>query len=263
MALRLSDAIRDALLSGVTLKDALSNASIDLYSGAQPATANAAPTGTLLCTYTLAGGAKTNEVLSVGSITLTGGASGSVNTLTVNSIEVMGAVVPFNASLNQTATDVATQINRNPANKMYTASTTGASAVITITGRPGTGALVNGQVVAGTGTTITLGSPVNLAGGVTAVNGLSWDIATLASIGSISKLPAQVWQGTAVAAGTAGWFRIRAAVTDPGTLDSAAVVTRVDGAVATSGAELNMASTAISNGAVQTLSSFSISLPTA
>lgn len=256
MALRASKALRNFMLESGSLKQAFQHCRIKLYSGAQPATADAAPTGTLLVTYTNAGGANTAEVLAAGTVTLTAGSAGSVDTVTVNALDILGGAVPFNTSLSQTATDVAAKINNNPQNLLYTASASGA--VVTLKSKPGLGALPNGWVVAGTLTTMTA-SYANMAGGVSAVNGLTWGDA---ADGKLTKSATETWQGTAVATGTAGWFRVEAAVADAGAVDSAEAVMRLDGSVATSGGDMNMASTSIVMGAVQTLSSGALTLPT-
>lgn len=258
MALRPSSALRNFLLEGGSLKKALSNCFIKVYSGAQPASADAAPTGTLLVTYSLASGAPTREVRSIGSVDLTGGASGSVDTLTVNSISILPAAVPFNTSLAQTAQDVCDAINDNPQNYLFDAFVSDTDK-INIRARPGLGALPNTWVVASTVTTITK-TDANMASGVTAVNGLNWGDA---EAGVLIKDASETWSGVAAASGTAGWFRIEAAVSDPGTLDSAEAVIRLDGSVSTSGADMNLGTTVIVSGATQTLSSGSITLPTA
>ncbi len=79
--------------------------------------------------------------------------------------------------------------------------------------------------------------------------------------GVISKAAAQTWSGTATQTGTAGYYRLFEAADDP-TLQST-TKSRLDGAVATSGGELNMSSTAIVAGAVQTITSFAVTLPAA
>lgn len=90
------------------------------------------------------------------------------------------------------------------------------------------------------------------------VNGTSQGISFgEASNGSISKNPTEVWSGTAVASGTAGWFRLQ---TYGDTESLSEVDERIDGAIATSGAELNMSNTYISAGAVQTISVFDITI---
>lgn len=77
--------------------------------------------------------------------------------------------------------------------------------------------------------------------------------------GSISKAAAETWSGTAVADGTAGWFRLYENLDTPGS--SSTTASRIDGNIATSGANMNMSNTFIANAAVQTVSSFSVTLP--
>lgn len=258
MALRLSTGLRNALLQNTSLRQAFAGGKLQIYSGSQPATADTAVAGTLLATISLASGALTNEVASTGNLTLTGGGAGSVNTLTVNGLEIMGSAVPFNTSLNQTATDVATRINNNPKNTLFVASAVGA--VISITAKPGIGTLANAWVVAATATTITF-TTGNMAGGVDQVNGLHFD--ATASLGTLVKAALEAWSGVAVSTGTAGWFRLLGAAADAGAADAAAAFTRLDGAIATSGSDLNMSNTNFVTAAVQTISTFSFTLPTA
>ena len=264
MALRISPGLQNFIAEKGSWKTAFDNGSIEIYTGTQPATADLAVTGTLLVTLTSGGGAKTNEVASQGTLTLNSGASGSVDTLTVNSIEIMGSATPFNTSLTQTAADIALKCNRNPKNYLYHVTSSGA--VITITALPGMGTLPNGWVVAATYTTIAgtaanMGSGGAATAGVLAANGLLLDYN--ATAGLITKDVTQTWSGTAVATGTAGWFRYKGSVVDAGALDSSAVFLRLDGNVATSGANMNMSSTSITSGALQTLSTFSFTVPAA
>lgn len=264
MALRFSPALQNFIAEKGSWKDFFDNGSIEIYTGTQPATADLAVTGTLLCTLTSSAGAKTNEIASQGTLTLDSGASGSVDTFTVNSIEIMGSATAFNTSLTQTAADIALKCNRNPKNHLFHVTSSGA--VITITALPGMGTLPNGWVVAATYTTIA-GTAANMGAGgaatagVLAVNGLRLDYN--AAAGVITKDTTQTWSGTAVATGTAGWFRYKSAVVDAGALDSSAVFMRMDGNIATSGANLNMSSTSITSGALQTLSTFSFTVPAA
>lgn len=257
MALKVSIGARNFMAGIGSLKDAFQNGKLEIYSGAQPATAEAAVTGTLLCTITSSSAARTAEVFATGTVTLTGGAAGSVDTLTVNSIDILGGAVPYNTSLTQTAADVAAQINNFHSTSEYIATSSGA--VITITAIPGLGTLPNGYVVASTATTITK-TDVNMAGGVAAVNGLKFGYASGAVI---QKLATQIWTGVNAASGTAGYFRLYGSAADAGTLDATATTIRLDGAIATAGAEMNMGSTALVATATTTVSSFPITLPTA
>lgn len=255
MTMRLSTGLRNFLAKEGSIDGALRNGIIEIYSGAQPASADAAPSGTLLCTISNNSGAVISEVIPTGTLTLTGGAAGSVNTLTVNGIEVMGAAVPFNATLAQTALDIAAQINRFKSAPDYTA--TAAGAVVTISANPGAGTSANGFVVAATETTLTA-TTANMAGGVNPANGLLFDNVVA---GVLPKLVSQLWSGLNAATGSAGWFRHYGAVADSHVLDSVGTAIRIDGAVSTAGAEMNMTSTAFVIGATTTLAGWQMTVP--
>lgn len=99
-----------------------------------------------------------------------------------------------------------------------------------------TGIMLVEITVNGTATGLTFGNAVN---------------------GIIKKNNTEIWSGTATATGTAGWFRLQS-YADPESLSQTAE--RIDGAIATSGAELNMSNTTIDVLAVQTISLFQISI---
>lgn len=256
MTLRLSTKLRDFINNEGSLKDALQNGEIKIYTGSQPATADAAPTGTLLVTITAASAARTAEVLATGTVTLAG-SSGSVTALTVNSVSIIDNAVPFNTDLTTTAADLATEINNTRSFPNYTATSSGA--VVTISAARGSGATPNTYVVDATCTTMT-STDVNMSGGVAAANGLKYGVST---DGVLVKLSSQAWSGVAAATGTAGWFRATGSVADSGAIDSTDSQLRLDGSISTSGAQLNMSSTSITALATQTLSSFPITLPAA
>ena len=261
MSLRPSIALRNALMEGSDFLHAMSNCFMKVYTGAQPATPEAAPTGTLLVTYSAAGGTPTREVLATGGVDITAGTSGGVATVTLDGNEIMGSATAWITSHAVTAGLVADKINANPANRLVVATV--ATNEIVLTAKPGLGAVANGMVVASTVSGDVLTTDTNLGSdisGVTALNGLLWGDA---AANVIAKSLAQVWQGTAAAAGTAGWFRIEAAVADALGVDSTESILRLDGSVSTSGADLNMGSTTIAISSVQTISSFTITFPSA
>jgi hypothetical protein len=255
MTLRLSTALRDFVNADGSAKHALANGEIKIYTGAQPATADTAPSGTLLCTITAASAARTAEVQATGTVTLAGSA-GSVTALTVGGVSIIDNAVPFDTSLTVTAANLALEINRTLSIPNYTATSSGA--VVTIIAPRGMGAGANTLVVDATCTTMT-STDVAMSGGVTAANGLKFDVSTL---GVLAKLSTQVWSGVNAATGTAGWFRFTGSVADSGTTDTTASQIRLDGSVSTSGAQLNMSSTSLTSAATTTLSSFPITLPT-
>lgn len=77
--------------------------------------------------------------------------------------------------------------------------------------------------------------------------------------GAIAKTGAEVWSGVNAATGAAGYYR-HVASTDTGVLST--TQPRVQGLIATSGAELNLTNTTLTVGATQTLDFYSVSLPT-
>jgi len=261
MTIRYSSALRNFLNEGGSIKQALANGELRLYSGTQPASADTAPPGTLLATITVASGARTKEVAAVGSFTISG-TSGSVDTVTVNSIDILGGAVANTGTAAGTATAVAAAINHNPGNTMFVASSTGATGVVTLTAKPGLGALANTWAVNGTATTSTLGTLVNMTGGVNAANGLRFGDS---AAGALVKHPSQVWSGVGTAgagAGTAaGWFRFVGSVNDADTTDAAELYLRLDGSVASSGADLNMSNTTVVQSATQTVNTFTLTMP--
>lgn len=255
MTLRISTGMRNHLLAGGSLKNALSGGRMEIYSGTQPASADAAKTGTLLVTITNAGGSWTAETPATASIELTSGSSGSVDNVTVDSVSILDTVVPYNTSLAQTATDLAAALNRSTTNLDWIA--TASSATVTLTAKPGRGARFNGKTLATTLTTLAA-TDTNPASGAAGANGLNFEDA---SAGAVAKRAAQTWSGTAVADGTAGWFRFYGPHADSGSADATGEVIRMDGAIATSGQQLNMSPTAIVSSAVQTVGSFSPTIP--
>lgn len=102
---------------------------------------------------------------ATGTVTLTGGAAGSVDSVTVNGVTITSGSVAFITDLPTTATAVAANITAYTSSPEYTAVAVGA--VITITAATG-GSASNGFVVGTTLTTITA-TTTNMAGGSNAL----------------------------------------------------------------------------------------------
>lgn len=103
--------------------------------------------------------------------------------------------------------------------------------------------------------TVTLNSGAFTPGSPT--NGLNLDAAV---DGVLSKAAAEVWSGVGVADGVAGWFRFY----DNSMVKGASTTAiRIDGAIATSGAEIVMANTTITTAGTSTLDTFNITAPAA
>lgn len=99
---------------------------------------------------------------------------------------------------------------------------------------------------------ITLGGAA-FSGGT---NGLEFDLGT----GELTIASGETWSGTAVATGTAGWFRFYSTDYDTGA-DSLDAYIRFDGRVATSGAELNLNTVSLVEDGPVVISSFSFTIP--
>lgn len=254
MAIRQSTGLRDFIAALGCYKRAFEGGVLKIYSGSQPASADSAVSGTLLCTLTLASGARTDEVRAVGTVTLTGGSSGNISSITVNSVEVLGATITYDTSLSNTASLIAAQINAYQSVPKYSATSSGA--VVSIKAMPGTGTGPNGYVVASTAATLTK-TDANMASGVAGVNGLTFGTT---SAGVLSKSTG-TWSGTNVASGTAGCFRLCGTELDSN--GSSTTLIRLDGSIAASGSDLNVGSTTLTSGATFSIDQFDVTVPSA
>lgn len=255
MALRLSTGLVNGLASGFGVRDALANSRLRIYSGAQPATADTAISGTLLGTFTYNGGAFTSPVESTATIQITGGGGGTIDTVTVGgAIPLIGSSVAWDTDVNTTATALAAAINAYSNGLNITAEAV--TDTVTLSCPFWLGANANGLTLATTKTTVTTTDDATFTTGVDAVNGLNWQNPAVAGV--LSK-ESTVWQMTAGATGTAGWFRFEADPNDDQGLST--LFPRLDGSIATSGADLNLSSTAIASAGVYTINSWDLTIP--
>lgn len=102
--------------------------------------------------------------------------------------------------------------------------------------------------------TVTLNSGAFTPGSPT--NGLTF---AAASGGAVSK--SGVWSFNGVAAGTAGWFRLKGNATDAGGVST--TLPRLDGSIAVSGADMNLSNITIAVSAPNTIDSFTWTQPAA
>ncbi len=121
-------------------------------------------------------------ILSTGTVTLDTGAAGSVDGITVNSIEIMSGAEAFDTDLSDTATNVAANITANTSVPNYTAVAVGA--VITITA-DAEGIGPNGLTVTSSATTITT-TDVDMAGGTDTASNIVMKIANGNSVVTVA-----------------------------------------------------------------------------
>lgn len=249
----LSLGLRNHILSFGSLKNGLQGGIVRIFAGAVPASADAAEIGTLLVTMSELGSAWVPETIAFGSVTLNSGSSGQVTQVTVNSVNLLAAPVPFNVSLFQTAIDLAVAINSNVTSPRYQARV--ADRVVSIYAMPGTGTQPNGLVVAATTVTIST-STSNMASGVAFVNGIKF---AFGAAGLLSKVSSQIVRGVVQApSGTAAYWRMYTESGDNGAVDAAGRYRRAQGLVAVANETLTMSSLALVANAVQRINTFQV-----
>lgn len=256
MTIRFSTGTRNGLAGSLGLQGMFNKFYMNVYSGAQPASADAAASGTLLGTVSLASGALTKETRATGTVTITGATGGTINNITVGGLNIIpdGAITVSGDTTSTLATKLADAINRNG---LFEAVAN--AAVVTIRGRPGTG--VTTAAVIGSLTTATA-SYANMASGVAPVNALVFDVP---SLGVIAKPASAIWSMAGVAIGTAGWFRMYGSDTaDAGALLSAAPwYPRIDGTCGVGSGDAQLSSLSVTVGSPHTVDVCSFTFPSA
>ena len=112
----------------------------------------------------------TSGVAATGSFDLNDmAAADTLDTVTVNGVEILGGAETFITDLATTATAVAAAITANSSTPNYTA--TAAAGIVTIVGTPARGVLDNNLVVGTTETGFTVTSKTDMSGGSTSVAG--------------------------------------------------------------------------------------------
>lgn len=248
MTVRQSTGLRTLLCSTKGFSSVFANGEIRIYTGSQPATADAAPTGVLLGVVTKDAASRTPETQASQTITVSG-SSGSINTVTIAGLNIIQAPVTFDTDAGTTAAKLAAAINR-----AGICTATSAGAVVTVRAPAGTGTSWNGMALATTVTTMTATSGGNLSGGVAANNGLQF---MDAANGTVSK-SAENWKFDGLADGTAGWFRLVGNGADAGGIST--TLPRLDGSIGATG-DMVLASTAIVTGAPNSIDAFSYTIP--
>jgi len=255
MALKLSTGLRNFLTGENTFRKAFEDGVLNIYSGALPADADAAPTGTLLVKVTKSSGAVAANARStpqIGLILI--GTHGSGETFIINvTVDGVGPTAytftntPDAGGVLEVAMKVAEMLNDIP---QLCAVASGSDGNIYVASRIA-GLAFTIADGGGTGTITTLTSEVLAA---TVVNTLKFGPP---SAGVISK-NTDTWSGVGLAVGTCTYFRLVTS-SDLGTANSTDI--RIQGTVGTSGADLNLSNLNITVGPTETIDTFAITLP--
>lgn len=268
MTIRLSAALMQYAWNVGSVAEALTGGIMRIYTGSAPIAPEYAPTGTLLATLTLDGSAHTSEVAATGAIQFTGTGTTTVTSITVGGVELLLESVTGDDNI-LLLQEVLFGIQRASHRHDFIAEWNGESDSITLRCRPGRGTKHNGATVTGSKSgTVTL-SYTNMSGGVASSKGLLFGNSQPATYDYdppyprarlLTAMPGGVyWSGTAVAAGTAGWFRISGPFEDDDTADTTLSRFRLDGSIGVSGANMTMSDPDISIGEEIEVASFSVS----
>lgn len=255
MTIRLSTGLRNALTGFLGFQGAMNRGVIKVFTGSQPATADAAETGTLLGTMSLSSGAVTRETRATATLQITGG-SGTLTSVKVGTLHIVDepADITWATSNAATASVICDAINRTGM-----AEATVSTDTITVKPRPGMGDLWNGLALASAGIT---GTGSNFASGADPVNGL---VLASPSAGVIGKPSGAVWSMSGVASGTAGWFRFYPSDTaDNGSIISGVpYYCRIDGTCGVGSGDLQLSSLTVASGTPISVDVFNVTMPAA
>jgi len=276
MVERLSTGLRNWLLDMGSMREAFKDCTLKIYSGAAPTSADDAVTGNLLVTITKASGS-----VASGSGALAG--TNEAWRLHIQSTGRTGAVdvkvrIKFNRAGVATGTSSAlytfnANVLPNPTGKTYGNVKDGfvqyindlQLPIIAVPGGSGSsGATGSGWVYVACrvpGDKIVISGATGdcqvTAAKLKAGNRGNFLYFNYATGGAISKT-VDTWSGEVATTGVAGYFRI-VQDDDDGTSSTSQI--RLQGSVSTSGAELNLSNTSLTDGTTLTIDTFSVSLP--
>ena len=257
MAEKYSTGLLKEMLAGAPFRKIFADCVMKIYSGTAPATADAAIAGTLLCVVSKNSGPVSPGEVSTAkqaTINITAGTTGQTVIVAINGTDYTYTIpAGETGDLKAIALSVARMLDDIDAIEAIA------------NGGAGDGHVYIRSRVPGLTFTIAKGGG---GGGGTATWSISDDVVAnvrsdclqfdAPSGGVISKPAGDVWSGVNAAGGTAAYYRICKSNDDglEGTTQP-----RAQGAVSTSGAELNLSSVNLAGGATTTIDQFSLTLP--
>lgn len=254
MAHILSTGAKQALAETGSAREAFSQMMLEVYEGTPPTDADAAATGTKLVRITYGGSAAAAGTAKVDTVKVTHGTTADTFSCVINGVTI--TATETTDTDDSLAVKLAAAINASSENNNVQAIFVGGtnfteSGIIVWSRIPGL-TFTHTVAKSSSGGTITLHENLQANARGTMLN---WD---QAADGVISKPSGDTWSGTALADGTAGYYRF-VKVTDTAALSTTEV--RLQGSCATAGAELNLSgSTSIATGAPVSVSSFSLTV---
>lgn len=257
MAEKYSTGLRNLLEGGMSLREALDDFIVKVFSGSAPSDADQAESGgTLLCTISKASGQVDATELSTAkqaSMDITVAGVGATIIVAINGVDYTYQVVAGDTDLRAVARKVALMLDGIPEIQAIAHATGGSDGKVAV--KSSVAGLTftiakGGGGGGGTATwTVTDNTIANLRS-----DALQWGTPASAQMAK----PSEVWSGVNLATGTAAWFRL-VRPDDTGALSTTA--RRIQGAVGTSGAELNLSNINLVIGATLTIDTATFNLP--
>jgi len=264
MSFRWNTAERNSVLSRV--RSDFEDGIINIYSGTAPTSPDLAKSGTLLLSLTKSGAAVT---------------AGTRSTAKVATVQITNATQALLYGVKITINgNAATNYDYlNPTPTVGNANAVAMKLAAILNDVPGLNAIAAGCTVSGdagwiflthevAGETFTVAATSSEGdkGGVT-IDDTGLAAVDLGSLnlgpvdhGVIAKDTGQTWSGTAVATGTAGYWRLVTSM-DDAAADTAHTQKRIQGNCGISGTEMTMVSTSIVDDVVYSINTFSLELP--
>lgn len=249
MTMQLSQKLANLIASGSDVRSAIGGFKRNIYSGAIPATADAAVNGTLLAVLTKDGAAATYEVLPRWKVTIAGTMGGTV-TVKMGGAPIHAAVTSI-TDATTTAALLATAINGTLIKPFSGFTATSSGTDLFVIGPKGSGADLNALTCTAT-VTASVTATVASSGLPDGTNGTTLGVASANCCNFNARSVAGVltsteeWKDTSAdASGTAAWYRDIYDATDAGAATTAfyrrqGTITAIGG-----GGDFELASTSV------------------
>jgi len=258
MAEKYSTGLRNWLLGGKDLREAFDDFIIRIFSGSTPSDADQAEpgSGSLLCTITKASGEVLSTELSVAkqaSMDITVAGVGATVIVAINGVDYTYLVLAEDDDLRKVARKVALMLEGIPELHAVAHGTAGGDGKVAVKSSIQGLTFTIAKGGGGGGGTATWTVTDNTIANVRS-DALQWGTPSNAQMAK----PSEVWSGVNVLGGTAAWFRI-VRPDDTGALST--ISRRIQGAIGTSGAELNLSNINLVIGATLTIDTALFNLP--
>jgi len=256
MAPKHSTGLRNFLLGEGSVRKCFEDGVIKVYSGAAPASADAAIVGTLLCVFTkdsqpVSADEESTEKQALIDITVAG--VGATVIVAINGVDYTYTVLAADDTLRKVARKVARMLHKIPEIEAIAAASGDTDGKVAVKSRIAGLSFTIAKGGGGGGGTATWSLTDN-----TIANARSDALQFGAPSNAVMQKASEVWSGVVLVNGTAGYFRL-VRPSDDGAQST--LQERIQGSISTSGADMNMSNVNLAAGATETIENFSLTIP--